>query len=170
MKYNIIISVIIILVLFYNYFNRQPVRITNLPLDIIVSPADGVVKYANNRIISIFLNIFNVHCQYVPINSYVKDIIIISGTYNLANTPESGHNEGIKVIFESNFGEIEVIQRVGFFVRRIQNTIKKNEYVERNKIYGKINFGSRVDIKLPEGFVTNLIVGQKIYGGITPII
>lgn len=170
MIYIIILFVIILLILFYNYFHRKPIRITNLPLDIIVSPADGLVKNATGRNISIFLNIFNVHCQYVPINSYVKDIIIISGSYNLANTPESIHNEGVKVIFESKLGEIEVIQRVGFFVRRIQNTIKKNEYVERNHIYGMIKLGSRVDIKLPEGFKTNLKVGQKIYGGLTPII
>lgn len=165
-----LIIFVILIILFYKFFHRAPIRITNLPLDVIVSPADGVIKHATNRDISIFLNVFNVHCQYVPINSYIKDIIIIKGTYNMANRPESIHNEGVKVVFQTQYGDLEVTQRVGFFVRRIVNYIKIKDYVQRNQIYGMIRLGSRVDIKLPPSLKTNLRVGDKIYGGITPII
>ena len=88
----------------------------------------------------------------------------------MANTPESIHNEGVKVIFETKYGEMEVTQRVGFFVRRIVNYIKPKQFVNRNKIYGMIRFGSRVDIKLPYGLKTKLNVGDILYGGLTPII
>lgn len=165
-----LIILLILIILFYKFFHRAPTRITNLPLNIIVSPADGIIKYAKNRNISIFLNLLDVHCQYVPINSYIKNVITIKGTYNMANTPESIHNEGIKVVFGTQYGDLEVTQRVGFFVRRIVNYIKPKDYVQRNQIYGMIRLGSRVDIKLPPSLKTNLRVGDKIYGGITPII
>jgi len=58
---------------------------------------------------------------------------------------------------------------VGFFVRRIQNYIKVNDFVKRGENYGKINFGSRVDILLPSNYTTNLQIGQTVFAGITKI-
>ena len=160
----------IFIILFYLFFNRSPDRLSFTPKNIIVSPTDGRVLYAKNRIISIFLNPFDVHVQYTPINSVVKDIIEIDGNYNLANTPDSDHNAGIKVIFDSLLGAIEVTQRVGFFVRRIQNHISIGEKLKRSQKYGKINFGSRVDILLPENIKTTLKKGDYVWGGKTIII
>ena len=161
---------LIFIILFYLFFNRSPNRISQASQNIIVSPTDGRVTYAKDRIISIFLNPFDVHVQYTPIDSIVKDIIEIDGNYNLANTPDSDHNAGIKVIFDSLLGIIEVTQRVGFFVRRIQNHISISEKLKRSQRYGKINFGSRVDILLPENIKTTLKKGDYVWGGETIII
>ena len=167
---NKISYLLIFIILFYLFFNRSPNRISQASQNIIVSPTDGRVTYAKDRIISIFLNPFDVHVQYTPIDSIVKDIIEIDGNYNLANTPDSYHNAGIKVIFDSLLGPIEVTQRVGFFVRRIQNHISIGEKLKRSQKYGKINFGSRVDILLPENIKTTLKKGDYVWGGETIII
>ena len=169
-KYNIV-ALIIILIMFYLYFNRTPNRLnTNYPSNVILSPCDGTVMFAQGREISIFLSPFDVHAQYAPIDGSIKDIKIIHGKAYMANKPESIHNEGVKVIFSSTIGDIEVVQRVGFFVRRIQNYIKVDDTVKRGENYGKINLGSRVDILLPLNYTTNLQIGQKVFAGITKII
>ena len=167
---NEISYLLIFIILFYLFFNRTPDRLSFTPKNIIVSPTDGRVLYAKDRIISIFLNPFDVHVQYTPIDSVVRDIIEIDGNYNLANTPDSDHNAGIKVIFDSLLGPIEVTQRVGFFVRRIQNHISIGEKLKRSQKYGKINFGSRIDILLPENIKTTLKKGDYVWGGETIII
>ena len=112
---------------------------------------------------------FDVHAQYTPIDSIIKSIRIIQGKAHMANTPASDHNAGVEVVFNSKFGDIVVTQRVGFLVRRIQNHIDIGEYVERGYNYGKINFGSRVDIILPEGMTSILKPKQRVYGGLTII-
>lgn len=158
------------LITFYLYFNRRPDRsISEYSNDTILSPCDGTVMYAEGRNISIFLSPFDVHAQYAPIDGYIKDIEVIHGGAYMANKPKSIHNEGVKVIFSSEMGDIEVVQRVGFFVRRIQNKVQINDTVQRGYNYGKINFGSRVDILLPVNTTTTLEVGQAVYAGITKL-
>jgi len=170
-NYKIVTLIIIILIIFYLYFNRTPNRsISNYLNNVILSPCDGKVMFAEGRDISIFLSPFDVHAQYAPIDGSIKSIEIIHGKAYMANKPESIHNEGVKVIFSSAIGDIEVVQRVGFFVRRIQNYIKVNDLVKRGENYGKINLGSRVDILLPFNYTTKLQVGQKVFAGITKII
>lgn len=165
---NRFLLILIILIVFYLYFNRVPNRyISNLPNNIIVSPCDGLVTHSNGRNISVFLSLFDVHAQYVPINSTIKNIQIIHGMKYMAFKPESKHNEGIKVTFSCIYGDLEVTQRVGFFVRRIKNYIKVGDNVERGYNYGKINFGSRVDILLPYGMVSKLKTNTRVSGGLT---
>lgn len=161
--------VIVFVIVFYIYFNRTPIRYVDYNDDVIVCPCDGVVTNSNDRYISIFLSPFDVHAQYTPIDSIIKSTRIIQGKAHMANTPASDHNAGVEVVFNSKFGDIVVTQRVGFLVRRIQNHIDIGEYVERGYNYGKINFGSRVDIILPEGMTSILKPKQRVYGGLTVI-
>ena len=161
---KIINCVIVFVIVFYISFNRTPIRYVDYDKDIIVCPCDGVVMNSNNRYISIFLSPLDVHAQYTPINSIIKSIRVIHGKAHMANTPASNHNAGVEVVFNSKFGDIVVTQRVGFLVRRIQNHININEYVERGYNYGKINFGSRVDIILPKGMKSILKPDQRVYG------
>lgn len=166
---NIINIIIVFFIVFYIYFNRTPIRYVDYNKDIIVCPCDGVVMNSKDRYISIFLSPFDVHAQYSPIDSVIKSIKIIHGKAHMANTPASDHNAGVEVVFNSRIGDIVVTQRVGFLVRRIQNHIDIGEYVERGYNYGKINFGSRVDIILPDGMSSILKPKQRVYGGLTII-
>lgn len=161
----------IILILFLLFFNRSPNRISKTKDNIIVSPCDGTVTYSNDRTISIFLSVFDVHVQYVPIKSEIIDIKTVNkGTHVLATNPKSSHNEGIRVVFRSNIGDVVVTQRVGFFVRRIINNIKIGDKLNKSDKYGFITFGSRVDIILPKNYNSILKVGDKVIGGETPLI
>lgn len=168
---NQIIYFSIFIIIFLIYFNRSPNRTSNLKDNIIVSPCDGVVTHSNGRNISVFLSIFDVHYQYVPIKSKIIDIKTVNvGKHILATNPKSSHNEGIRVVFRCQYGDLVVTQRVGFFVRRIINSININDIVNRSNKYGFITFGSRVDIVLPENLHSCLKVGDKVTGGVTPII
>lgn len=163
--------IILIIFLFMKYFNRAPINNSNLTSNYIVSPCYGTVSYANKNKISVFLSPLDVHVQYVPIDSIISDIKIVNkNNFELAYLPSSNHNEGVRVVFSSIYGDIVVIQRVGFFVRRIINEINIGDSVKRSNIYGIITFGSRVDIELPYFLETNLKKGDKLIGGITPII
>ena len=165
----LICFIIFLSVLFLLFFIRQPIRI-NINNNILVSPCDGNVMNVDNNNISIFLSPLDVHWQYVPIDSVVKDIEIISGKHKMAFKPQSEHNEGIKVTFGSELGDIIVTQRVGFLVRRINNNIEIGDEVKQSAPYGIIVFGSRVDIIIPENLKCILKKGQKVKGGITPLI
>ena len=148
MKVNfkkVMLIFIVITIYFYLYFHRVPDRsLSNEPEFVILTPCDGTVMHAEGRNISIFLSPLDVHSQYVPINSTIKHIEIIHGKKYMANTPESIHNEGVKVVFSSHLGDIEVTQRVGFFVRRIKNYIHVGDIVKRGDNYGIIFFFNRV--------------------------
>jgi phosphatidylserine decarboxylase len=168
MKHEITFCIIIFIIIFLLYFHRTPERNLSYNENIIVSPCDGTVTYSNGRHISVFLSVFDVHVQYVPIKSKIIHIETVKkGTHHLAILPESSHNEGVKVIFRSKIGDITVTQRVGFFVRRIRNSIKLNQIVERSEPYGFITFGSRVDIILPENYNSIVKIGDKLKGGET---
>ena len=166
---KIIVYIIISIILFLLFFTRKPTRV-NKDNNILVSPCDGTVMNVDGRNISIFLSVFDVHRQYAPIDSIVKDIEIIHGKHNMAFNPSSDHNAGVKVTFDTNLGDIMVTQRVGFFVRRIINDIKIGDKIKQCNPYGLIMFGSRVDIILPENLICILKKGDKVVSGVTPLI
>ena len=166
-KYILVLSFIIIIL--YKLFIRKPIRINDIK-NIIVSPCDELVTKVDNNNISVFLSVFDVHWQYAPVDSTVKSIETISGGYKMATEPESSHNEGVKVVFSSEYGDISVTQRVGFFVRRIQNNINIGENVKQSEPYGVIKFGSRVDIILPNNVKNIIKKGKRLVGGVTPLI
>ena len=76
----------------------------------------------------------------------------------------------IKITFSTEHGDIDVIQKVGFFVRRIVNNIKIGDKVKQCEPYGLILFGSRVDIILPKHIKSNLKTNQKVIAGVTSLI
>ena len=165
----LIFFIIFLIILFLLFFIRQPIRI-NINNYKLVSPCDGTVMNVDNNNISIFLSPLDVHWQYTPIDSVVKDIEIISGKHKMAFKPQSEHNEGVKVTFISKIGDIIVTQRVGFLVRRINNNIEIGDKVKQSDPYGIIVFGSRIDIIIPVELKCILKKGDKVKGGITPLI
>ena len=165
-------KIIILLVLicsFLVFFYRKPIR-HNIQNHLIVSPCDGKVMNVDKNKIAIFLSIHNVHWQYIPIDGVVKKIEIIDGGYYMAMSPKSIHNKGVKITFDTQIGDVIVIQKVGFFVRRIINNIKVGDKVTQTKPYGLICFGSRVDIILPQKYHSKLKQNQNVIAGITSLI
>ena len=172
-----------ILSIYIFYFFRDPNR--TIPLDgFIVSPADGTITNIgdantpfdienNNQLytkVSIFLSIFDVHVNRMPIDGTIKEIKYIPGKFiNATLDKSSEQNE--KNIIKINNGNYDyfVVQIAGMIARRIVCNINKNQDLKKGERIGIIKFGSRVDLYLPKSNKVLVSKGQKVIGGETII-
>lgn len=167
--------------LFSAYFFRDPKRKLVSKSDQMVSPADGKViqiiniddpDIGNAKQISIFLSIFNVHSQYVPIDSNVISYNYFPGKYLLAfNHKTSNKNERSVTFFKNKENnKYKIKQIAGFIARRILNYMNPNESVVKGQRLGFIRFGSRVEIIVPEdNFDVFIKEGDKVKANISTI-
>jgi phosphatidylserine decarboxylase len=166
--------------IFSLYFFREPNRILPTGQFDFISPADGKIIDISEREdadlgkvlnISIFMNVFNVHRQWVPFDAKVIDAQYNKGKFFGAYRHKASmDNEQWAVIFETENGiKFKTKQIAGFIARRILNYMEINENASRGDRLGFIRFGSRVDILLPTNFVPNIKLGQKVTGGETVI-
>tara|TARA_B100000953_G_scaffold60741_1_gene48287 strand:+ start:3271 stop:3939 length:669 start_codon:yes stop_codon:yes gene_type:complete len=165
------------------YFFRDPIRI--IPNEnVIISPADGKIVFLGESNlpeeccirgkflkISIFLDVFNVHVNRLPMSGTVKDIKYVPGKFFRANVEKSSkENERNIVTIENKKKEkIIVTQIAGLIARRIVCDLKINQEVLKGERFGIIKFGSRVDLYLPINYNLMVSVGQMVIGGETII-
>ena len=174
---NIFLLVIIIFCL--NFF-RDPIR--NIPQEenCIVSPADGkIIKIKEFedpntkeklQLVSIFLSVFNVHANRMPINGKIKSVKYIKGDFLAAfDHKASDQNERTEILIEANSGYMVVKQIAGLVARRILCYAKENEKMYAGERLGFIRFGSRTDVILSNKVTLNVKLDQKVYGGETII-
>jgi phosphatidylserine decarboxylase len=176
----------IILTLWCAYFFRDPVRVTPTREGLLISPADGIVSKIeavslpgefddnddNDYVrVSIFLNVFDVHVQRVPIDGKILETVYRPGKFlNASLDKASEDNERSSVLLQMADGrKIAFVQIAGLIARRIINTLNKDQTVRTGEHYGLIRFGSRVDVYLPGGVSPQVIVGQRMVGGETVI-
>ena len=168
----------LILLIFTFYFFRDPERVVPIGDDILVSPADGLItniteiKEGKKTYIkvSIFLSIFNVHIQRLPITGEVTKVDYIEGKFiNATLDKASDENERLKITIKNGNNLIYVTQIAGLIARRIVNYVKPNENINQGDRYGIIKFGSRVDIEFPNNFKLLVNEGQQCIGGETII-
>ena len=168
----------IILLIFTFYFFRDPERVVPIGDDILVSPADGLITNITETKegkktyikVSIFLSIFNVHIQRLPISGEVTKVDYIEGKFiNATLDKASDENERLKITIKNGNNLIYVTQIAGLIARRIVNYVKPNENINQGERYGIIKFGSRVDIEFPNSFKLLVNEGQQCIGGETII-
>ena len=168
----------LILLIFTFYFFRDPERVVPIGDDILVSPADGLITNITETKegkktyvkVSIFLSIFNVHIQRLPITGEVTKVDYIEGKFiNATLDKASDENERLKITIKNGNNLIYVTQIVGLIARRIVNYVKPNENINQGERYGIIKFGSRVDIEFPNSFKLLVNEGQQCIGGETII-
>ena len=170
---------ITVLTLFSLYFFRDPQRITSVN-EGFLSPADGKVvqiidvedeEMGGARQISIFLSIFNIHSQQVPISGKVISKQYSRGNFLIAfNHKASIDNEHTAVLFETEKGKRYKIKQIaGFIARRILNYMEPEKLVQQGQRLGFIRFGSRVDIILPRDFQIDVSLGDMVKGNKTII-
>lgn len=175
----------LILTLWCVFFFRDPERITFEDADIVVSPADGVVQKITQSIppkeldmvdhmmtrVSIFLNVFDVHVNRVPIAGRVKELHYNPGKFfNASLDKASEYNERQSILIETKDGnEVAVVQIAGLVARRIVCDLKKDDAVDTGQRFGIIRFGSRVDIYLPIDVQPQVLEKQRMTGGETII-
>ena len=168
----------LILLIFTFYFFRDPERVVPIGDDILVSPADGLITNITETKegkktyikVSIFLSIFNVHIQRLPISGEVTKVDYIEGKFiNATLDKASDENERLKITIKNGNNLIYVTQIAGLIARRIVNYVKPNENINQGERYGIIKFGSRVDIEFPNNFKLLVSEGQQCIGGETII-
>ena len=168
----------LVLLIFTFYFFRDPERVVPLGDDILVSPADGLITNIsetkegkkNYTKVSIFLSIFNVHIQRLPISGTIAKVDYIEGKFiNATLDKASDENERLKITIKNSNNLIYVTQIAGLIARRIVNYVKSDQSVNQGERYGIIKFGSRVDIEFPNNFKLLVNEGQQCIGGETII-
>ena len=165
---------LLILLAFVASFFRDPERSITQDTAIIVSPADGRVvrieKQGAATRISIFLSIFDVHVNRAPIGGTVTDVEYRKGRFRAAfNHLASVENEQNTLTIRDNGVEIACSQIAGVVARRIVCWKKPGDTVRKGERIGLIRFGSRVDLRLPEGAAPTVRVGDKVQGGSSEI-
>jgi len=169
-----------VFILFCLYFFRDPVRIPLGEANQMVSPADGKVvqiidvddsEIGNSKQISIFLSVFNVHSQRVPLMGKVISTFYNPGKFLAAfNHKASMDNEQTATVFETESGsKYKVKQIAGLIARRILNYMEPEMVVEKGQRLGFIRFGSRVDIIVPPNFKINVSLGDIVEGNLSII-
>ena len=176
--YKPLFLIFLILLIFTFYFFRDPERVVPLGDDILVSPADGLItnisEYKDGKKsytkVSIFLSVFNVHIQRLPISGQITKIDYIEGKFINANLDKASEdNERLRLTLKSGSNVIYITQIAGLIARRIICYLKTNEKVNQGDRYGIIKFGSRVDIEFPNSYNLMVSIGQQCIGGETII-
>ena len=176
--YKPLFLIFLILLIFTFYFFRDPERVVPLGDDILVSPADGLITNISEHKegkksytkVSIFLSVFNVHIQRLPISGQITKIDYIEGKFiNATLDKASEENERLRLTLKSGSNVIYITQIAGLIARRIICYLKTNERVNQGERYGIIKFGSRVDIEFPNSYNLMVSIGQQCIGGETII-
>ena len=166
-----------VLVLLVVQFFRDPPR--NIPRGdhLIVSPAHGKIvsiqpdkdPFSGDSCvrISVFMNIFSVHSNRIPIAGKVTDIKHTRGRFfNASLAKASSENErcGIQITTPQGI-QVSSVQIAGWVARRILTYVKPGETVVAGQRYGFIRFGSRVDIYVPEDAKIVAKLGKWVLSG-----
>ena len=176
----ILYTILGLLFLFCLNFFRDPIRSIQPDKSAIVSPADGkVVKIEDvddpdvgesAKLVSIFLNVFNVHVNRVPIDGVVESVEQKKGRFFAAfNHKASDENEQIITLLNNESGKYKIKQIAGLIARRILCYAEKGVKMNKGDRLGFIRFGSRTDIIMPKQLNLKVEVGQKVTGGETII-
>ena len=175
-----------ILTLWCVYFFRDPERVIPKKTNVLISPADGKIVFSglskspenlsdNKQLdlnkVSIFMNVFDVHVNRIPISGKVIWLKYVPGTFlNASLDKSSENNERMIVKVEVSKGVfIYVVQIAGLIARRIKCDLTENESVTMGQRYGLIRFGSRVDVYFPKNFNILVNEGQTSISGETII-
>ncbi len=160
----------LLLVLFF----RDPDRKIPSGAENIISPADGKVvsiEHENNRKrVAIFMSLFNVHVNRVPVSGKVIVRKHSPGQYLPAFNPNCHlKNEQCEIIIQHKDIKVKAVQIAGLVARKIVNYLEKEDYVKAGQRYGMIKLGSRVDVEFPDNCPVQVEKGQKVRAGQTII-
>ncbi len=174
----------LLVTVFIFYFFRDPERHTPTDENLVIAPADGLVsaigKYAPPKElkmgdepvvrISIFLSLFNVHVNRVPVTGKIDKAVYIPGKFlnaSLDKASEDNERQLIKMTSSYKGMTVAFAQIAGLVARRILCDLKEGEEVKSGQKFGLVRFGSRADVYLPKGVEPLVACGQEVVGGET---
>ena len=165
--------------LFILQFFRDPPRVTVGGDSSVTAPADGRVividesedHYTNQASlkISIFMNVFNVHSNRMPVSGTVDRKQYYPGKFfNAALDKASDSNDRNALLLTTKQGHrVTCVQIAGLIARRILCYVDEGSQVQKGERFGFIRFGSRVDLYLPKTTKVLVSLGDKVVGGET---
>ncbi|MGE0720003.1 MAG: phosphatidylserine decarboxylase, partial [Alphaproteobacteria bacterium] len=149
------------------YFFRDPARVVPDRAGLVVSPADGVVQLVEPGVppaelgmgelprprVSIFMDVFDVHINRMPVAATVTRTAYRPGKFmNASLDKASSDNERMGLVLRMDDGrDLAVVQIAGLVARRIKCWVGTGERLAAGERFGMIRFGSRVDVYLPDG-------------------
>jgi len=170
-----VFAIVLVLVLWQTLFFRVPRRHRAGGARSVVSVADGRVvivekvfepKYLDRECIqiSVYMNFFDVHANFWPVDGEVVYYQYYPGEHFLAFKPKaSEENEHSCVGVRTPFGkEIVFKQLAGGFARRIVCYARKGLAVKGGEQCGIIKFGSRIDMYVPLDARICVKVGDQV--------
>jgi phosphatidylserine decarboxylase len=163
-----------IIALFVLQFFRDPPR--EIPQDVgaVLSPADGrVIKVERTQdpygqreaiLISVFMNVFNVHSNRSPVDGRIEQVQYFPGKFFNADLDKaSTENERNAIVLTTIDNQtVTFVQVAGLIARRILCYVKAGDVLARGQRYGFIRFGSRVDVYLPLDASVKVSIGDKV--------
>ena len=169
--------------LFCLYFFRDPERVPPPHPGLALAPADGRIVSIGPAVppkelglgpaprtrVSIFLSVFNVHVNRMPVDGTVIRKAYRRGkTLNAALDKASEDNERNALAVRLPDGRlVAVVQIAGLIARRILCDLREGDSIAAGDRFGIIRFGSRTDLYLPVGTTIVVSVGQTAVGGET---
>ena len=179
--FGINIAVLIVLCGLIVWFFRDPKR--RIPTDpaVVVAPADGLVDSIQEVDgdefigepavrISIFLSIFNVHINRVPVHCRILGLKHRRGRFLDARRPESSQQNEQLAIYLEQLGELPrkmiIRQITGLIARRIVCWLRQGDELAVGEQLGMIKFGSRTELILPRnGLTLDVRLGDSVQAG-----
>lgn len=180
----------LVLTIWCLYFFRDPNRVIPTREGLVVSPGCGRVVAVvtdqklppeldqamdtgpNFTRISIFLSVFDVHVNRIPIAGEVVQTAYRPGVFvNAALDKASTDNEMSATLLKVKNGtkdvDVAFVQIAGWVARRIINHLVPGKIVRTGERMGLIRFGSRIDVYVPDDCVPMIAVGQNAIEGET---
>jgi len=162
--------------LFVGFFFRNPERFVPGDETTVVAPADGrVVEAGEVELedgrkavrVGIFLSIFDVHVNRVPVAGRVLSVERGGEAFLAAFNPEAAkRNVRCDMAIETASGDrVTVSQITGLVARRIVCHPRPGEVLRRGDRFGLIRFGSRTDVLLPADAELWVARGDRVKGG-----
>lgn len=166
---------------FIGHFFRDPERVGPEDAEAVCSPADGkVIKVGrapdpvtgeDRQVVCIFMNVFNVHVNRMPVSGKVELIRYIPGKFFNASFDKASTDNERNVVVVTGKGNqrFTMVQIAGLIARRIVCWAEPADKLKRGERFGLIKFGSRVDLYMPDGYVSLVSVGEKVVAGETAL-
>ena len=168
-------------------FFRDPYRKIPLDSNVLVAPADGVIRdiellkdaeenaFFNNQgvvRVGIFLSVLDVHLNRAPCDIEVKQQTYRKGKFHDArNTLASKENEAMTISCTASVEDksfpVMIRQISGAIAKRIVCMADEGKHFSKGERFGMIKFGSRTELFIPaeQWLILSVKVGDKVFAG-----
>lgn len=153
-------------------FFRDSSRAVPTESGAILSPADGRIlkieqvrdHYANRDAlrISVFMGVFSAHTNRSCVDGVVKHVQYFPRLTGNKAGPRQDPAEHSAMVIESGGQIVTLVQVAGQIARHVLCHAKVGDTLTRGQRYGRIRFGSRVDVYLPPHAVPLVASGQRV--------